>query len=469
MVNFLFAAVGKLLVWLTRQLVRLIAWLAVQAVLHPRTTATVGVVTSSVAMLGWRLCVALLGTSIAMLSAWRAIHPVSFGRTAETWMRTWWRKWWVYRRTWTEVFTRCNLAVQVDSEVYLPRLKGVRSTPWWDHVIIEMQTGQSFEAFEGRSDELRVAFKGERIVLRELRPRLLEMALMRRDPLLEIVPPAPIPASVEAIDWWRVPVGRDEFGHPFTVSVLGGHTCISGSTGGGKAGLIWNTLRGIAPAIRAGLVRPVGVDPKAKELRRARALFASEDYAVTDVEVLGLLERLVREMGEAAKRDGVLGERDFYPREGRPLTLILLDEMAPLFKYWKRSVRDKIEDALGLLLTQGRAVGFVVMGAIQEPTKDTFRLRDLFTRRIALRLPTESHTEAALIEHAVDYGAACHRISESTPGVAFSLQDGSRSIVRARLGYVRDVDIDELVTYVSSARTVVPVGDQAADAVDVAA
>lgn len=351
--------------------------------------------------------------------------------------------------------TRCGLTVQAGTEVHLPKLKSVRSTPWWDHVTVEMQIGQAPKLFHQQADELRLGFKGERLVLKGLKPRLLEMAFMRRDPLLAPVPATAIPASIAAIDFRRIPVGLDEFGQPYTVSLLGGHTACAGSTGAGKASLEWNILRAVAPAIAAGLVRPVFIDPKLKELSQALALVAPDDYAGRDEDVLALLQRLVREMEAANEADGSARERDFVPRKGRPLVVIFIDELAPLLKYWKRSLRDKIEDALGLLLTQGRAAGYIVVGAIQEPTKDVFTIRDLFTRRIALRLPTESHTEAALVENAVDYGALCHEISESLPGVLFSLQDGARSTVRARFGYVRNEDIDELVAYVESVTKVV--------------
>jgi len=272
------------------------------------------------------------------------------------------------------------------------------------------------------------------------------------------VPATPIPASLEAVDFRRIPIGMDEFGQPFTVSLLGGTLCASGSIGAGKAGVEWNIMRGIAPAMRAGLVRNIGIDPKIKELMQGRALFAEGDYATGPEDTVALLERVVADMQRHNQRDGEQGERDFEPRQGRPLTVVWVDEGAPLVRYWPRSIRSKIDDLLGLILTQGRAAGYTVVFLIQEPTKDTFTLRDLFTRRLALRLPTESHTDAALIEDAVEYGALCHQISESTPGVLFSLQDGARSTVRARLGYVENHHVRELVEYVTSGQNVIDLG-----------
>lgn len=472
MLNFLFSAIGKLLVWLTKQLARLIALLVTQAVMHPRTSVSLATTAVGVALLGWQLSCAILGSTVVALSTWKAAHPATFAATVGAWTRTWWRKWWIYRRTWVEAMTRCDLVVQGGKgkrEVFLPKLRAVRSTPHWDHLTIEMQIGQAPGAFFRVEDELRLAFKGERSVLRPGKPRLLHLSLMHRDPLLEAVPATGIPPSAEAINWKAVPVGLDEFGEPYCVSLLGGHTSVAGSTGAGKASLEWNVLRGIAPAIPAGLVRPVLIDPKRKELVRLKHLVAAGDYAATPEDVRDLLRRLVDEMDAANEADGAAGERDFQPRPGRPLTLILIDELAPLLHLWERRIRNDIEDSLGLLLTQGRAAGFIVLGAIQEPTKDVFRCRDLFTRRIALRLPTESHTEAALIEKAVDYGALCHEISESTPGVLFSLQDGARRSVRARFGYVDDHALDELVSYLEERSKVVELTGRTGGKADVAA
>ncbi|MET8341017.1 hypothetical protein, partial [Streptosporangium canum] len=363
--------------------------------------------------------------------------------------------------------TRCGLTVEAGSEVFVPKLKGVRSTPWWDHLRVELPVGQSPKRYEHdeTADALRLAFKGERIVLKRLEPRLVELALMRRDPLLTPVPATAIPASVEAIDWRRVPVGVDEFGQPYTISLLGGHTAIVGSTGGGKAGLEWNVLRAIGPAISAGLVRCVFIDPKRKELSQGRQLCAPGDYvgkgsADLPKDTLALLQRLVAEM-EAVNDSET--DRDYAVGPGRPLTLICIDELVPLLETWEtRGFRDKIEAALRMLLTQGRAAGFIIVAAIQEPTKDIFSIRDLFTRRLALRLPNPNFTDAALIDNAVDFGALCHEIPESLPGVLYSLQDGARSTVRARLGFVQDHDIAELVESVENARKVVDLGTRGA-------
>jgi S-DNA-T family DNA segregation ATPase FtsK/SpoIIIE len=455
--DFLFSLTGKALVWLTKMLARLLWRLLVIAVCHPRTTATIAITATLVTHVGWQV---LAGAAVAVTTAastWKAIHPTSYQATAGTVLRTWWRRWWAYRRTWVKVCTRCALAIETDNKVHLPKLLKVATTPYWDRLTIKAQIGQELRDFRDCGERLRTAFRAERVNVREIKPMVFGLDFMRRDPFRAgTVPATPIPASVAAVDFRRIPIGIDEFGQSFTVSLLGGTLCASGSIGAGKAGVEWNILRGIAPAIAAGLVRPIGIDPKIKELRQAHpTVFAEGDYATGPEDTVELLQRVVADMQRDNERDGQLGERDFEPRPGRPLTVIYVDEGAPLVRYWPRTIRSKIDDLLGLILTQGRAAGYTVVFLIQEPTKDTFTLRDLFTRRLALRLPTESHTDAALIEDAVDYGALCHQISEDTPGVLFSLQDGARTTVRARLGYVENHHIAELVAYVEASRNVV--------------
>ena len=54
-------------------------------------------------------------------------------------------------------------------------------------------------------------------------------------------------------------------------------------------------------------------------------------------------------------------------------------------------MRRRIDFALWLLPTQGRAVGVVVVGAIQDPRKDVIPQRDLFPVRIGLRVNEAEH------------------------------------------------------------------------------
>ena len=61
----------------------------------------------------------------------------------------------------------------------------------------------------------------------------------------------------------------------------------------------------------------------------------------------------------------------------------MVDELAALTAWVNdRAVKKRIESALGLLLSQGRAVGVVVVGGDPGPAKDVLPQRDLFPIRI---------------------------------------------------------------------------------------
>jgi S-DNA-T family DNA segregation ATPase FtsK/SpoIIIE len=65
---------------------------------------------------------------------------------------------------------------------------------------------------------------------------------------------------------------------------------------------------------------------------------------------------------------------------------VVVDELAALTAYCTdRDAKRRFEAALSLLLSQGRAVGFYVIAALQDPRKEVVAFRDLFTTRIALR------------------------------------------------------------------------------------
>uniref|UniRef100_UPI003F493388 hypothetical protein n=1 Tax=Amycolatopsis sp. CA-290885 TaxID=3239925 RepID=UPI003F493388 len=481
--NWLFSIAGIVVVWMLKQAFKVAAWLTLQGVRHPRTTLGIGTLSGLVVLVGWQVVVAVIGALLLTGSVWKAAHRASFEATVGAWLRTWFRRWWTYRRRWERVLSRCGLVVEHDDERHFPRLRKVSTTPYWDRLELQLQVGQDQSDFDQAADRLRHAFGAERLVVRELQPGWLGIDAMRRDPFRHIkVPATPMPATVEEIDWSAVPTGVDEFGEVFTESMVGGHRAGAGRPGAGKSSFIWNPLRGMAPAIAAGLVKPILIDPKAKELRQALPLVdagvygckhwvedekprgtrhipprrgvndrgenASGDYAVTEQDTVMLLERVAAELADANERDAAAGERDFVPSLTQPMRPIFIDEFAPLLKMWSRSSIDRIYNALGIIATQGRAAGYIVHGLIQEPTKDVFTIRDMFARRVGFGLPTEDHTDAILTDNAALRGAECHRIPESLPGVAFAFLEGDKTARRVRYGHVTNDDIAELVDFV---------------------
>ncbi|WP_410666433.1 hypothetical protein [Amycolatopsis sp. lyj-84] len=487
--NALFSVAGWLIVWAAKWLAKLGLWSLMQAASHPRTSLTLGGVGGLVWLIGWQWVAGIVGLVLLTGSTWKAAHRASFEATVERWLRSWFRRWWAYRRRWEKVMTRCGLAVDVGGETHLPKVRKVSSGRYWDRLTVKMQVGQDLSMFEDAGEKLRVPFGVERLAVREILPGLVGMDLMRRDPFrTEKVLATPIPESVEDIDFAAIPVGITEFLETFCESMVGGHTAGAGATGSGKSSLLWNPLRGLAPAIAVGIVKPIFIDPKYKELRqgislvdagnfgcteweepegRSRGSYAplpkrkgttadgqyfTGDYAVTEQDTVMLLERIADELNATNAAGANAGERDFVPSIRTPLRLICIDELAPLLRYWSRSSRERIDAALGTILTLGRAAGYIVRGLIQEPTKDVFTIRDLFSRRIGFRLPTEDHTDAILTDRASARGADCSTIPESLPGVMYAFREEQKKAQRCRYGHVTDADIAELVEFVEKMR-----------------
>jgi DNA segregation ATPase FtsK/SpoIIIE, S-DNA-T family len=133
-----------------------------------------------------------------------------------------------------------------------------------------------------------------------------------------------------------------------------------------------------------------------------------------------------------------------------PLELVEFDELGALTKYTDRRTRDAITERLALLTTQGRALGFTVRGYVQEPTKDTVPVRELFPRRICLRVATKTHVGMVLGDQAYDRGAWANRITNAEAGVGYVFGEGIREPLRVRAGWVPDRAIKALEAFVTA-------------------
>ena len=115
-----------------------------------------------------------------------------------------------------------------------------------------------------------------------------------------------------------------------------------------------------------------------------------------------------------------------------------------------RKTREAIVERVAVLTTQGRALGYSMRGYVQEPTKDTVPVRELFPRRICLRVASKSHVSMVLGEHAYDRGAWANRIGEHEPGVGYLFGEGIREPLRVRSAWVPDHVIKELERFVTT-------------------
>jgi DNA segregation ATPase FtsK/SpoIIIE, S-DNA-T family len=183
------------------------------------------------------------------------------------------------------------------------------------------------------------------------------------------------------------------------------------------------------------------------ELAYGRRLF--HRYAVTGKDALALLDDLIAG-AEARKAEFAGWSRSVPISRDNPLEIVEFDEIGALIRYiGDRKLREQIAERVALLTTQGRALGYTVRGYVQEPTKDTVPVRELFPRRICLRVAAKSHVAMVLGDQAYDRGAWANRIGESEPGVGYVFGEGIREPLRVRGGWVPDETIKQLETFVA--------------------
>jgi S-DNA-T family DNA segregation ATPase FtsK/SpoIIIE len=227
---------------------------------------------------------------------------------------------------------------------------------------------------------------------------------------------------------------------------------VVGATGSGKGSVLWSVLDAAGPAIRSGLVQVWPIDPKGgMELALGRGLF--HRFAYGDLDRAEPYETEFAELLEAAvavmrRRQGILRgkSRLHTPTPEEPLILVVVDELAAVTAYASdRDAKQRIGVALSLLLSQGRAAGVTVIGALQDPRKEVLAFRDLFPTRIAMRLTEAEQVALVLGPGARDRGARCDQISEALPGIGYVTLDGVAEPVRVRFPHITDGDIADLV------------------------
>jgi S-DNA-T family DNA segregation ATPase FtsK/SpoIIIE len=201
------------------------------------------------------------------------------------------------------------------------------------------------------------------------------------------------------------------------------------------------------------VVRLWVIDPKGgMELAAGRPLFdrfchGDSDRPSTEYETgfADLLDDAVLIMRQ--RQDRLRGvTRLHQPSVDEPLIVIVVDELAAL-TCWTldRAAKKRMEAALGLLLSQGRAVGVVVVAAVQDPRKDVIPMRDLFPTRIALRLNEPEQVNLTIGAGARQRGALADQIPDSLPGVGYVVVDGIAEPLRVRFSNVTDDDIDQVL------------------------
>jgi DNA segregation ATPase FtsK/SpoIIIE, S-DNA-T family len=426
-----------LLAWLARFVYRL----ARLAFRHPVAASILTLLALMWVNTGWPGLAALAVCAVLILAAWRVFWPSSFGRWVAAPARSTWqaRR---YRRRWPAVMTIAELAPRYQGRIILPVLVKVTSTWYVDRVAVRLVSGQCAADFAARADNLAHGFGALLCRVRSARSGAVVLEFVRRDALAVPIPALPIPARP---DLKALPVGRREDGLPWLVRLYGTHVLLAGATGAGKASLLWGLVRALFPLMRDGLVKVLAADPKLMELAYGRIIFDTYGaYAADPVSIAAMLDQAVADMqARAARFAGV--QREHTPTVEDPFTVVLVDEVAFLTAYQPdKGLRTRIMSALATLTTQGRAVGYAVVAALQDPRKDVLTIRNLFPDRIAMRLDEPEQVDMVLGDGARDRGAACELISTDPAvgaGVAYIRVEADPDPVRVRAGWVTDADI----------------------------
>ncbi|GAA3000101.1 FtsK/SpoIIIE domain-containing protein [Streptosporangium longisporum] len=411
---------------------------------HPIALALVAVPVALTILYGWRLALVVVIAAVSLLAPWPFFDRSSFNRWIGWRLLAFWRLTWIYRRHWQPVMIVSGLGRNLRGRDYLPHIVRVTCTSWADLVTVKMISGQSVKDWTDRIDHLAHGFGATSCRVTVARSGRLLLAFPRRDPLATPLPALPIPetASVGPVE-----IGRCEDGTPWRLKVHGTHVLVAGATGAGKGSVIWSTIRGLLPAVRAGLVQVWALDPKRMELSFGRDLFGDR-YAANPADCADLLEAAVKVMQERADRFAGL-QRSHTPTVDDPFVLVVVDEVAFLTAYQSdKGLKLRISAALATLTTQGRAVGFGVMAALQDPRKEVMNVRNLFPDKIALRLDESEQVDMVLGDGARDRGALADHISsvpEQGAGIGYVRLETSPEPIRARAGYVSDADIRAMV------------------------
>ena len=425
------------IVQIARALKALVAFL----VRHPLATLTAALLALAWYRFGWPGPVILAASIATVLATWWWRGRTSFRRHVTGRARSKWRRW-HYQRHWAAVMTIGRLAPIYQGRLLLPVLGKVTSTPFTDRVLAGIVSGQSAEDFARRAEALAHGFGALLCRVRSARPGWLVLEFVRRDALAQIIPALPIPVTA---DLKALAIGRREDGSLWLVRLHGTHLLVAGATGAGKASIIWGLIRAMFSLLQAGLVRLLGADPKRMELSYGREIFDTYgQYAADPSDIAAMLAQAVKDMQDRAETLGGK-QRDHTPTAEFPFVVIVVDEVAFLTAYHPdKELRERIKADLATLTTQGRAVGYCVVAALQDPRKEVMSIRNLFPDRIAMRLDEPEQVDMVLGDGARDRGAAAELISSDPAtgaGVAFVRLESDPDPVRVRAAWVTDADI----------------------------
>ncbi|HWU46116.1 MAG TPA: FtsK/SpoIIIE domain-containing protein [Humibacter sp.] len=378
---------------------------------------------------------------LALLLVWRLLDAASFRRWVTGRVAARWRTWRLYKTRWATLCALHGLAPALNGHPVVPRLRKVRIGSTADELRVDLVFGQTLANWSSQSEALAHSFGAQSATVTLIAPGRIKVMLRRFDRLGD--PLTLLPAALRP-DLEHLTIGVGENGAAWDLRLLGRHLLVAGVTGSGKGSVVWSILGAIGPLLVDGTVQAWVIDPKGgMEFGQGAALFTRFAY---DTQT-GALELLRDAAATLTRRANLLrgSSRQHIPTPGDPLIVLIIDELASLIAYQTdRKVATEMGQLLALILSQGRAVGVTVIAAVQDPSKDTIAIRQLFPTRIGLRMAEASQVDMVLGAGSRAAGALCDQIPDFLPGVAYMMEDGSATPLRARAFHVTDDDIHHL-------------------------
>lgn len=345
---------------------------------------------------------------------------------------------WV-RGRWPDVAEKCGLAVSnQDGTRTTPKIKTTTALGVVN-VTVPVLTGQTTRTVMDAGEAIATAYGAHSFEVRPDGPSRVVLRLFLTN-ALTTARTAVTPAGV-SID--GVPAGIRLDGAKYDLRIRGRHTLVVGASGAGKGSVFWAVAGGLAPAIRERLVRVWAIDmKKGVEAGMGEGLFHATAYThARALAILRALVEVIEERGAAMRGKSRLHE----PTPGDPLHVLIIDELADLLAYSDFEVKREAERLLSIILTQGRALGVVAVGCVQNPRQEALGgTRNLWTQKIALRLDTADETEMVLGSRART--APADLISRDAPGTAYAVNDDDGTVSMVRFDYWPD----DLVRHVAA-------------------
>ena len=224
---------------------------------------------------------------------------------------------------------------------------------------------------------------------------------------------------------------------------------IVGVMGSGKGSALWAPITAMRPALERGLVCLIGIDPKRMEFGMAPGIFAElvKGYGTDEiVRIVEILDDEVRQMTERQDWLTAAGKRLHVPTPQHPLHVIAIDELMAVTYFIRRAdpvSYNRIMTNLNLIGTQGRACGWLLIAATQNPKAEVMdMLREAFATRVCLRPSSATHVDMALGWGARSAGALADKIpKDGAQGTGYVLEDGEP--VKIRFRWVDDEEVTE--------------------------